>query len=130
MGATNPGAKRETWTKAYHGSYWYSVWSVLQNGMLESRDDDKGQVRIGENLPKSPQQKTARETAIVTIIIIIIIIIIIMIIMLIIMIIMIIIMIIMIIIINSKRAANSKRTCSNPPPKKKQQVRRGQMGSV
>lgn len=33
----------ENWETAYHGTWWYSVWLVLQSGVfLESNDRDKG----------------------------------------------------------------------------------------
>eukprot|EP00434_Breviolum_minutum_P028831 symbB.v1.2.025501.t2/scaffold2452.1/size150514/2 len=51
----------ENWETAYHGTWWYSVWLVLQSGVfLESNDRDKGHDFWEPGVYCSPLLQTAR----------------------------------------------------------------------
>ncbi|OLP80856.1 hypothetical protein AK812_SmicGene38682 [Symbiodinium microadriaticum] len=50
-----------TWETAFHGTWWYSVWSVLDSGVfLESNDRDKGHDFWEPGVYCSPNLSTAR----------------------------------------------------------------------
>ena len=45
----------EHWARAFHGTWWYSVWLVLESGVfLESNDRDKGRDDQGPGLAGLP----------------------------------------------------------------------------
>lgn len=50
-----------TWEQAFHGTWWYSVWSVLESGvLLESDDKDKGHDFWEPGVYCTPNRSTAR----------------------------------------------------------------------
>lgn len=51
----------DTWEQAFHGTWWYSVWSVLESGvLLESDDMGKGHDFWEPGVYCSPNRTTAR----------------------------------------------------------------------
>ena len=58
---TEPGFQSgDMWVKAYHGTYWYSLWSVLANGMLVASREPEGHQFSTPGVYCSPALTTAK----------------------------------------------------------------------
>jgi hypothetical protein len=52
------------WERAYHGTWWYALWSILETGtILESKDEEAGHEFTMPGVYCTPRPQTARQYA-------------------------------------------------------------------